>query len=294
MIMKIVFFCAAGYSFFIGAGLLIAAFILPELHIKIVSRIIRYFTGITGVFLIFLSATPLPLWFYIVWIIMLLSCILGSHFSKTRRINTVLKLSVILLCITAIIMEVPFLKRPLLPGKHFEILYVIGDSVSAGIAGKDEQTWPKIIRKKYGINLIDLSAAGATAGTAISQAMKVDKNNALIFIEIGGNDLFEPTPSCQFEHNLRLILEKISNQQNTIIMMELPLFPWDIEYGRIQRRLAKQFNVTLIPKRFFVNVLSTDGATADLAHLTEKGHKLMAEMVWSFLGNAMIPHIKSE
>jgi lysophospholipase L1-like esterase len=63
----------------------------------------------------------------------------------------------------------------------------------------------------------------------------------------------------------------------------LPLAPWHIRYGRIQRELAGEFGVVLIPKSFFANVLSTKGATDDLAHLSPEGHKIMAEKVWFLL-----------
>ena len=34
-------------------------------------------------------------------------------------------------------------------------------------------------------------------------------------------------------------------------------------------------------------VLSAPGATSDLAHLTDKGHRLMAETIWSLVGKSM-------
>ena len=100
---------------------------------------------------------------------------------------------------------------------------------------------------------------------------------------IGGNDLFAPTPYVQFKRDLRNLMEIVNDTNCTIVMLELPLFPWDIEYGRIQRESAKQFDVILIPKRFFIRVLSEKGSSTDLAHLSAKGHQLMAEVVWSLL-----------
>ena len=71
---------------------------------------------------------------------------------------------------------------------------MIGDSISAGIGNRDEQTWPKILRQKYKIEVIDVSVAGATVNSALKhQANQVKSDNSIVLLEIGGNDLFAPT-----------------------------------------------------------------------------------------------------
>jgi lysophospholipase L1-like esterase len=64
-------------------------------------------------------------------------------------------------------------------------------------------------------------------------------------------------------------------------MFELPLVPFSNEFGRRQRILANQYGVLLVPKRIFLRVLTTEGATEDGVHLTPAGHQLMAETVWN-------------
>ena len=131
--------------------------------------------------------------------------------------------------------------------------------------------------------MIDLSVAGATVGSAIRLAVQVKGENAMVLLEIGGNDLFGGTPYGQFRSDLRNVLKQVSGAGRKVVMLELPLFPWQIEYGKIQRELAKEFDVTLLPKRIFAGVLSVKGVSNDLAHLTAKGHELMAEKMWSVL-----------
>ena len=244
--------------------------------------------------MIFLSATPLPLWFYIVWAISILVWLSNIAF----RINSALRylkafnLVVSSLCIAGLLMELPFYLKPSFPKSNYEKLYVIGDSVSAGIGGTKEETWPKILHKKYGINVVNLSKSGATVASAIRQAAQIKTENAMVFLEIGGNDLFAPTPAKTFEESLKQILKKVSSPTRLVVMLELPLMPWDIKYGNIQRRLAKQFNVILIPKRFFVSVLAAKNATLDLAHLSQNGHQLMAEKIWSLIKPSILSTVK--
>jgi len=287
--MKLLWFCAAGYSFFVGSGLIIIAIVLSAFHKKLWLNIVIYLLFINGLFLIFLSSTPLTFWFYIIWSIAII-CWLYLVVQKTPRVlkhSIILRIIAAFLSVTAMVTELRFQLTPNFPKEKFEKLYVIGDSVSAGIGGINEETWPKIICNEHEINIINLSESSATVTSAMRQANQVDSENAIVLLEIGGNDLFAPTPYSKFEEDLERLIKKTSGPKRMVIMLELPLQPWHIKYGRIQRKLAKQHDIILIPKRFFVSILSTKDATVDLAHLSPSGHKLMAEKVWNLLKNSL-------
>lgn len=269
--------------------LLIIVVIVSALCQKLCGNLIIYACTIIGAFLIFLSATPLALLFYVIWIVVIISWlpVVSLRISLPLKVAGFLRIIAVCLPIIALIVELPFHLEPSnLEGK-FEKLYIIGDSVSAGIGGKTEQTWPKILEKKYGINIVDLSEPGATVGSAMRQAAQVDSADAVVLLEIGGNDLFAPTTPDTFAENLTQILKTVSTPKRMVVMLELPLKPWHIKYGRIQRQLAKRFDVILIPKRFLVSVFAAKDATVDLAHLSPSGHKLMSEKIWSLVGNLL-------
>jgi acyl-CoA thioesterase-1 len=199
------------------------------------------------------------------------------------------QIAVTILCCTAITIELPYHLAQRIPKSNHKTLYVIGDSVSAGIGGVKEMPWPMILGREHHINVINLAIAGATAKSTIKQAKQVQDHNTIVLIEIGGNDMLTPTPTKDFEASLEQILTIATNPPRTVIMLEFPLLPLQNEYGRIQRTLAKKYNVILVPKRFFVDVLSSKGATVDLAHLSQSGHELMANKVWAIIRPAMEP-----
>ncbi len=288
--MRIIWFFAAGYSFFIGTLLFILAILLSIFCKKSWSKVIVYVLIIIGTFSIFFSATPFTLWFYSIWAIILLLWLLVTNLKlSTKEFNSQKIASVLFLfmCIAAILVELPYHLKPSIPKRDFDKLYIIGDSVSAGIGGRNEQTWPKILHEKYKVNVINLSESGATVGSALRQADKIESQGAIVLLEIGGNDLFAPTPTSAFEKDMRQLLKTVSINNRAVVILELPLRPWHISYGRIQRRLAKEFDAILIPKRFFVSVLSKKGASTDLAHLSPSGHEFMAETIWYLLGYSL-------
>ncbi len=285
-ISQFVWFCASGKAFFPGVGLLILAAIIPSSKRFTLLNLIRYVFIVLGIILIFLSATPISEWFYILWAVTFLAFIFAVvRSSKDAKKTYWPRIVFVCICVLALAIELPF---------HFGTkifllnpvkLYVIGDSVSAGIGGRGEVTWPVIFGDKYGVDVTNLSVAGATAGSILTQTAKINDSNAVVLLEIGGNDLLSMTPKRVFEQNLRSLLQNVVKPGRCVIMFELPLAPWHTGYGRIQRRLAAEFKVTLIPKSFLADVFGTKGATVDLAHLTPEGHKIMADKVGILFGN---------
>jgi len=285
MFRTVVWFFAAGDSFFCGIGLLIISILLSVIAKKIWHKLLVYFTAIVSLVFIFMAVMLIPRIYYSIWILFTFVWLLLFAFRKKTQTYYFNLSAIICLCVTLVILVIGFLLyvKPDMPKEKFDKLYIIGDSVSAGVGGKKEQTWPKIFVNKYGANVIDLSVAGAKVASAIRQADGVTEPNQLVLLEIGGNDYLFATSIEQFEQDFKIILETVKKQKSTIIMLEMPMLPKHFKYGEIQRKLAKQYNAVIIPKRYFASVEGAKGSSRDFIHLSEKGHQLMAEKMWSVL-----------
>jgi acyl-CoA thioesterase-1 len=280
-----IWFCAAGKAFFLGIGLLILATVIPLSKRVIWVNLLRYAFIMLGVALVILSATPLNEWIYAVWTVSFLAFLFVVVRPPRGVKRTYLpRIVFVFVCVVALVVELPFHFSPKISRESYGKLYVIGDSVSAGIGGKGERTWPVIFSEKYGAEVTNLSVAGATVGSISPKVAQVVDDNAIVLLEIGGNDLLAQTPQPVFEQSLRFLLQKVVRPNRPLLMLELPLAPWHIRYGSIQRKLAAEFGVILIPKSFLASVLGSKGATIDLAHLSPEGHELMAEKVGYLLG----------
>jgi lysophospholipase L1-like esterase len=101
----------------------------------------------------------------------------------------------------------------------------------------------------------------------------------LVLIEIGGNDLLMGVSSDEYGKALDALLSKVAAPNRTVLMFELPMLPNKIAYGRIQRRLSTKYRVSLIPKRYFAQVIGDANATTDGLHLSASGAHRMAALV---------------
>ena len=289
----IVFYIASGKAFFTGTVIIILGCILSLFFKNRRIKLILNISICIGIAAVILSATPLPIWFYYSWIGLTIFWQVFNGLGNRYFPKVVFALCIlVLLCsLSAFVSE--YLHHKVLPeplfisdGKY-ELFYVIGDSISAGIGDEKERLWTDIIAETHKIRVINLAQAGADVKSASAQAEKVQTQKALILLEIGGNDLLYKTPAKEFEIELDKLLKSVKRQHNNIVMLELPLLPFADKYGRIQRTLAKKYGVALIPKRIFVKILSDTDATVDGIHLSAKGHKLMAEMIWDIIGNCL-------
>jgi acyl-CoA thioesterase-1 len=243
-------------------------------------------TALIGIVIVVFSATPLPVWLYLLTAAAVIAWLVAENRSAQRRDGVRVAAAIVL--VFAACHEARYHFRPAIPargasGGGGDTLYVIGDSISAAFAGSKRSAWPQLLAEAHNINVVNLARAGAKSRTILPTVEKIGTGRCVVLIEIGGNDVLGNTPPDAFETDLDRLLSAVVRDDRLIVMLELPLFPFQNRYGSIQRRLARQHGVVLVPKRFFARVLATPQATTDGVHLTQSGHERMAEVVGSVL-----------
>jgi acyl-CoA thioesterase-1 len=286
----LVFHIASGQSFFTGAAFLMVAVCLSTLEKRRHIRIVRNILVCLGGSFVFVSATPLPPWFYLLLLIASLLWLAGeaSRGRVPARLVLGLRLAVATVWFAAVLVELPYHLSPSVPQLGRPILGIIGDSVTAGMGQQKVITWPGILADRYGVVVHDHSQMGANVVSALRQAASVSSDERLVLLEIGGNDLLGETTPEGFEAGLARLLSAVRRPGRVVVMLELPLPSTYNAYGRIQRRLARQYKTVLVPKRILLGVLQQGGTTLDTIHLTQEGHQCMADAVWDVVQAAYV------
>ena len=276
----IVFHIVSGHSFFSGTLLLIGASFF-SLTSKSLAQRVAGFSFVVGLMLVVVSSTAIPYWLYGLAFLTTLFWIGCWSRNAARPISTILFCTIWLL---AALCEAPYHVLPRIPFLPERSVTIIGDSVSAGTGGnEDGKTWPKLLARQHDLIVQDISHVGETATSAFERAQKQNILSAIVIVEIGGNDILGTSSVRQFSEGLDRLLALVTSPDRVTLMFELPLPPLCHEYGRIQRQLAKKYNVLLIPKRVFLSVIADDRSTLDSVHLSISGHQKMADIVWKIL-----------
>jgi len=276
----IVYHIASGQAFFTSALLLIAA---GGLSCYAAGRWKRYaiLMAVMGAIAVAISSTPLPIWFYSIAALLTVIWLATLATKKYRRLGAALLISAWLL---ALLLEVPFHLSPRINADPDRTLTVIGDSVTAGMGGGETSIrWPQLLSQQHGLTVQDISHIGETAGTAFKRVKQNQIEASLVIVEIGGNDILGSTTPPEFETDLDCLLQHLTQGGRKVVMFELPLPPFYHRYGDIQRRLARKYDVALIPKRVLLSVIARNKNTLDSIHLTQQGHTAMADAVSQLL-----------
>ncbi|MBA4031533.1 MAG: hypothetical protein C0478_11685 [Planctomyces sp.] len=152
-------------------------------------------------------------------------------------------------------------------------LMVIGDSVTAGLNDGD-RVWPGQLQSPWKITTV--AQPGATVKSAMKQLELLPEESGTLLIEIGGNDILGPTTLTEYRERLDQLLTAASRRPYDLVLLELPWPPLSQPYALVHRELAAKHRVRLIPRRRFMQILTTTGATYDGIHLTDYGHSLFA------------------
>jgi len=163
-----------------------------------------------------------------------------------------------------------------------DTLIVVGDSICMG-ADPPGKNWPELLGDLAKLKVKNFSFGGAAVATSLDNARRINLGDASVIVEIGGNDVLSSTSIPQFRADLEKMLALACGPRRRVAMIETPLPPFRNQYGQVQRALAREHGVTLIPKRYLASVMSTPGATVDGLHFSNAGHILFAQKLAEML-----------
>ena len=235
----------------------------------------------TGALLAVLSATPVEEWQCGLWLALGAAVLIAARLPRqcTRRVSVAFAACLTLMSLVLLSGEWPFRRSPVMSVSAETTVFVLGDSLSAGIEA-GERTWPAVLAELTGLRVVNLARPGARLGGGLVQAQHVRGEGGLVMLELGGNDLLGGGASDEFRRSLdRLLFRLTKDGARTVAMFELPLPPFANEFGAAQRDMADSHGVVLIPKRILAGVLSLEGGTVDGIHLSPQGHAALGRAV---------------
>ncbi len=266
-----------GWAFFYGIVLCLLGCSLKTFFSQNKLKSIARVTTLAGAVFVVLSAAPFSFWMYGVFIALLALAAFRPHKGRWQDKKTDYFLLILLLAQSLLMVRTETLHflSPRITFSANDTLYIIGDSLSMG-ADPPGKNWPELLGDHANLKVRNLSFGGAKVASSLDQSPLINQYNALVILEIGGNDLLGGTSIHQFREDLDKMLTLVCVPHRRVAMIELPLPPFYNRFGMVQRDLAKSHGVTLIPKRYLAKTICTPGATVDGIHLSNAGHVLFA------------------
>jgi hypothetical protein len=176
----------------------------------------------------------------------------------------------------------------------------IGDSLTA--CG-----YPRRLREMISLPVVDLSCNGITTGEALRSLPALTKANPqVVVVELGGHDFLKGYSRAETRENLEKIVDACQSIGAAVILMEIPRGFITDPFGALERGMARQKRLELIPDTAIRRLvlwspcappgmwlkpqsrLSDDGL-----HPNARGNRLLAEYVADALARIYGPGVRA-
>jgi lysophospholipase L1-like esterase len=117
----------------------------------------------------------------------------------------------------------------------------IGDSLTA-------YGYPKELAKRLSVAVIDLSINGCTSADALGLISRMQAARPqTVVIELGGHDYLHGASRVETASNLRRMIEAARSADADVVLMEIPRGACIDPFRGLERSLARQYDLELIP-----------------------------------------------
>lgn len=181
-----------------------------------------------------------------------------------------------------------------------------GNSITAGYGLQLSQAFPALIQHKIdsaglSYKVINAGISGETSSDGVARIDWILRQPVDVFVlELGGNDGLRGIPVEQTRKNLQLIIDKVkaAYPSATIVLAGMQIPPnmgkkYSDEFRQMYPDLTQKNNIELIP--FLLKGVGGE-ATLNLEdgiHPTAEGHRILAENVWSILGDVLTKRVSN-
>ena len=170
----------------------------------------------------------------------------------------------------------------------------LGDSLTEGYQLNKEEAYPYLIEqalkpKHPDIKVINGGVSGATTASGLKRLdWYLKAKPDIMILALGANDGLRGLKVNDAEKNLTSVIEKAQARGITVMIAGMKMPPnygekYRLEFEALYPKLAKKYNLKLIP--FLLEGVATKSELnlADGIHPNPKGHQVMAKTIIKYL-----------
>lgn len=175
-----------------------------------------------------------------------------------------------------------------------QTILFLGDSLTEGYQLSKEEAFPSLIetelkKNKPEIKVLNGGVSGATTASGLKRLdWYLKAKPEFMVLALGANDGLRGLKIENTEKNLVLVIEKAQERKITVVLagMKMPTNygePYRSQFENMYPRLAKKYNLKLVP--FILEGVGGNPKLnlADGIHPNSEGHKIMAKTILKVL-----------
>jgi lysophospholipase L1-like esterase len=170
------------------------------------------------------------------------------------------------------------------PVESGSTILAFGDSLTYGTGTSRENSYPSVLEKLTGIEVINAGIPGETSGQGLQRLPGLIERYQpdLIIICQGGNDILRKMDMDIMQGNIQKMIDLARKNNSQAILIGVPDFGIFLEPLPLYRSLAEK-NAIPIAEDILSDIISDNRLKADRVHPNAEGYRLLAEEIASLL-----------
>jgi len=164
-------------------------------------------------------------------------------------------------------------------------ILAFGDSLTYGFSAKSTESYPAILTRLTGLNVINAGVNGDTSQEGLRRLPKhlEDKNIKLMILFFGGNDIMQKGSMSALKSNLKEMIGMAKEKNITVLLVSVPnLGLFGLSPLALYEELAEEEEIPLL-SGMLSDILSQPSLKSDQIHPNALGYKQMAEEIYEKL-----------
>ena len=167
------------------------------------------------------------------------------------------------------------------------VILAFGDSLTRGTGAKDEQSYPAVLGRMLGNDIINLGIPGEVTSAGLERLPTVleEYNPTLVLLCHGGNDFLQHLNREETIRNLRRMIVLIRERGTDVVLIGVPKLGFGLDVPKFYAAVAEE-NQIPYEGNILLELLGNNDMKSDLIHPNATGYRLMAEALYEVIEKA--------
>lgn len=160
---------------------------------------------------------------------------------------------------------------------HNSIIVAFGDSLTEGKGTSPEHSYPSVLQRELGVEVINSGISGETSGKGLERFENVLQTHlpGLVILCHGGNDILRKLPKEKLEQNLEAMIDLANQYGAQVILVGVPQPSLSLSSLPLYESLAEKHGL-VAELDTLPDLLQKPDMKSDRVHLNKEGYEAFA------------------
>ena len=167
-----------------------------------------------------------------------------------------------------------------------DVIVAFGDSLTEGVGTVQEHSYPSILAKLSGLNVINAGVSGETTGEGLLRLPEVIERyqpSLLILLE-GGNDILRNKSATTIQKNLDSMITIALEKGIQVVLIGVPEKRLFSSSAPLYENLAEKYDL-VFDSHLIASLMRNPSLKSDSVHFNKEGYATLAEGIYALLAD---------